>query len=370
MSRSRSTAVSFLRARLLHDRPVYVHWAVTSRCNLRCRSCTIWERDSADEICGDDVAALADVLAEIGCLQVSLGGGEPALRDDLVEIVSTLLERGIRTRVLTNGVAMVPALARELLDAGLREFSFSLDSLDPKIQEEMDNTPGAYSKRLRNLAALAEMLPERGCLPMLNTVVTPHNFRELPTIVELAGELGFHASLIPIHLPPCADDEHRFYGQAPELRFDEESGAELREIYNEIIALKRRGGPIINSSTFLERSPDYLLEGHAEWPCRAGELFFSISPQGRVAPCHAFEDRWEVDFRDLPDTLGSADYSRELEAKIAECEGCFRPCWAEISLLMLEVRALGEMVRVQASTKLRRRKIDTRSLQRRLEASR
>ena len=268
VSHSRSSAVSFLRARLLHDRPVYVHWAVTSRCNLRCRSCTIWERDSSDEIRGDDVTALADVLAEIGCIQVSLGGGEPALRDDLVEIVSSLLHRGIRTRVLTNGVAMVPGLARELLDAGLREFSFSLDSLDPKVQEEMDNTPGAFSKRLRNLAVLAEMLPDRGCLPMLNTVVTPHNFRELPAIVALAGELGFHSSLIPIHLPPCADDEHRFYGQAPELRFDDDSGAELREIYAELINLKRKGGPIINSSTFLERSPDYLLEGHAEWPCR------------------------------------------------------------------------------------------------------
>jgi MoaA/NifB/PqqE/SkfB family radical SAM enzyme len=353
---------------LLHDRPVYVHWAVTSRCNLRCRSCTIWERNSSDELCGDDITALANVLAEIGCIQVSLGGGEPALRNDLVTIVSTLLDRGIRTRVLTNGVALVPDLARELLDAGLREFSFSLDSLDPAVQEGMDNTPGAFGKRLRNLAALAEMLPERGCLPMLNTVVTPHNFRELPAIVTLAGELGFHASLIPIHLPPCADDEHRFYGQAPELRFDPESAAELRTIYRELIDLKRRGGPIINSSTFLERSPDYLLDGHAEWPCRAGELFFSISPQGRVAPCHAFEDRWEMDFRELPDRLGTTEYRDQLTAKIAQCEGCFRPCWAEISLLMLEARALGEMLRVQASATIGRRRVDTSSLHRKLES--
>jgi len=363
--RVRFPTLAFLRARLTRDRPVYVHFALTTRCNLRCRSCVIWQREPADELGVAEIAELAGVLADLGCIQVSLGGGEPALREDLPEVVAAIQARGIRTRVLSNGVALTPAVARALLDAGLREVSFSLDSLRPEVQERRDDTPGVFERRLRNLVWLAEHLPARGMLPTLNTVVMPDNFRELPELADLAADIGFHASFIPIHLPPCSDVEHRFYGQAPELAFGPELGGELRAVFAELVRRKRQGAPIVNSSTFLERSPDYLLGGRAPWPCRAGQLFLSVSPQGKVAPCHAFEGSWEVDFRELPDIWRTAEYRRQLAERVAGCEGCFRPCWAEISFLMLETRALAEMARVQARAKLRRRRVDTARVLRR-----
>jgi MoaA/NifB/PqqE/SkfB family radical SAM enzyme len=364
--RVRFPTLSFLRTRITRGRPVYVHYAVTSRCNLRCRSCVIWQRETANELTLDDVDELAALLVDLGCVQVSLGGGEPALRDDLPGIVKAFQSRGIRTRVLTNGVALTPTVARQLLEVGLTEVSFSLDSLDRAVQENMDNTPGAFDKRIRNLVELARLLPARGSLPILNTVVTPENFRQLPEIAGLAADLGFHASFIPIHHPPCAEDEHRFYGEAPELRFGDGSGEQLRAVFRQLIELKRRGGPIVNSSAFLEQTPDYLLTGRASWPCRAGELFLSVSPEGKVAPCHAFEGEWEVNFRELGGVLGSPDYRAELEDRLAGCEGCFRPCWAEVSFMMLQARALLEMVRVQARSKLRRRKVDAAAVWRRL----
>jgi len=340
------------------DRPVYVHYAVTSRCNLRCRTCEIWRREPENELPLAEVEELAEVLAGLGCVQVSLGGGEPALREDLPQIVRAFLSRGIRTRVLTNGVALTPAVADRLLDAGLTEVSFSLDSLDRDVQERMDDTPGAFERRMRNLVALAERLPARGALPILNTVVTPYNFRDLTGIAALAADIGFFASFIPIHLPAPAEHDHRFYGDAPELRFGEEDAGELREVFDRLIGLKRRGAPIVNSTSFLRGTPGYLMNGAASWPCRAGELFHSVSPQGKVAPCHAFEGLWEVDFRELPARLRSPDYRTQVRQRVAGCEGCFRPCWAEVSFMMLERRALWEMVRTQATVRLSRRKVD------------
>ena len=85
------------------DRIVYAHYAVTHRCCLRCRSCAIWKRGDADaELSLDQIRELTRVLARLGCLQISLSGGEPTLRADLPEIVRAFQAAGIRTRVLTR----------------------------------------------------------------------------------------------------------------------------------------------------------------------------------------------------------------------------------------------------------------------------
>lgn len=361
---------ALLRGLVLRDRPLYVHFAVTSRCNLRCRSCVIWQRQTADEIDLPAIAELSRTLRRSGCVQVSLGGGEPALRADLPEIVATFLRAGLRTRVLTNGVAFTPELARALLDVGLREVSFSLDSLVREVQERRDGTTGSFERRIRNLVALAEMLPERGVLPLLNVVVTPGNLGELPELVALAADLGFWLSVIPIHLPPRRDSPdggapHPFYGEAPDLGFGGGGRDDLRQAFAELIRLKRRGAPVVNSTSFLRRSAEFLASGSALWPCRAGELFLSVGPDGMVAPCHAFEDRWEVPFSKLPEALRSRAHRQEVKERVAGCEGCFRPCWAEVSFMALEARSLLEMTRVQATARLRRRRVNSGEVLRR-----
>ena len=351
-----SPYLKFFRGLLLRDRPIYFHYAVTSRCNLRCQSCSIWRRPT-DELSIPEVERLAEVASRLGCVQVSLGGGEPAMRDDLPDIVRAFQSRGMNTRVLSNGVALTPARIRRLVDAGLREVSVSLDSLDPETQDCLDNTSGAHKKRLENLLALAETLPRRGALPLLNTVVTPRNFLQLPQLVHFAGQIGFYASLIPVHLAGGSD--HRFYSDAGELRFDEGRGRQLRRVYAELLEMKRRGAPIINSSIFLRRSPDYLLSGEASWPCRAGELFVSVGPNGKVAACHAFEGTHEVDFADFERTFHAPGYRAEVRRRARTCEGCYRPCWTEISYLVHDPRSLLEMTRVQMKNRLRPRRVDT-----------
>lgn len=360
----------FLRALAGRNRPVYIHWAVTTKCNLRCRMCEIWKREPQDELGLDQVDDLADVLVRVGCVQVSLGGGEPALREDLPEIIEILIGRGLKVRVLTNGVAMTPSVTDRVLAKGLTEVSFSLDSLDRKRQERVDGVTGSFEKRLRNLLYLAEQLPPKRCLPILNTVVTPENIDDVFEILEVASDLGFHASFIPIHLPPAEGGPHRFFGQAPDWRFGEHTEDDLRRVFEELVRLKRRGAPIINSTSFLKKSVEYLIHGRAQWPCRAGELYQSISPQGMVAPCHAFEGTWEVGFRDLPTLSRAEPFVEDVRKRVEDCEGCFRPCWAEVAFMMLEPRSLREMIGVQARTRMSRRTVDPSVILRRIASER
>ena len=263
--------------------------------------------------------------------------------------------------MLSNGVALTRRRIQRLVDAGLREVSVSLDSLDPETQDSLDNADGAHEKRLENLLALAELLPRRGTLPLLNTVVTPRNVEQLPRIVRFAERIGFHAALIPVHL--AGDSDHRFYTDADELRFDAGLARRLHQVYAELLRMKRRGSPIINSSVFLERSPGYLISGEASWPCRAGELFVSVGPNGKVASCHHFEGTDdEVSYDRFEQTYFAPGYREATRRKASGCEGCYRPCWTEISYLVFDPRSLMEMTRVQLKNRLRPRRVDTNAI--------
>ena len=358
----------------MRDRPIYAHYAVTHRCNLRCRSCTIWKNGSAaSELTVDAARQLAAVLARLGCIQVSLGGGEPTMRPDLPGIVQAFQSVGIRPRVLTNGVGLEPDLIDRLVGIGVREISFSLNSLRAELQEELDEVPGTFDRRMRHLFLLAERLPRRGVLPVLNIVVTPRNVGELDALLDLAGRIGFFASFIPVHLAAGGERGHRAYGCDADLRFVPEERPEIRAAYGRLIAGKRRGAPILNSTAFLERSAEYLAAGRTDWPCRAGRLYLSVAPDGRIGACHAFEGTQDVPFREFADRYRSAAFRRELARAHERCEGCFRPCWAEVSYMMTDPRSFLEMARVQARVRLGRRPLDldaARSLlERRREAA-
>ena len=95
------------QAALSRDVPVYAHFGVTHRCNLTCKMCGIWRYGNAkEELSISEVHQVAQRMKKIGVAQVSIGGGEPFARDDLEELVECFLQRGLNTRVLTNGIGI------------------------------------------------------------------------------------------------------------------------------------------------------------------------------------------------------------------------------------------------------------------------
>jgi MoaA/NifB/PqqE/SkfB family radical SAM enzyme len=240
----------------------------------------------------------------------------------------------------------------------MREVSFSLNSLRPDLQEDLDLVPGTFDRRIGHLLALADRLPRRGVLPVLNVVVTPRNVGELGDLLDLAARIGFFVSLIPVHLAAEGERTHRAYGCDADLRFAAEERPEVRAAYREVIQRKARGAPVLNSTAFLERSADYLARGRTPWPCRAGRLYLSVSPDGRIGACHAFEGTGDLPFREFAKRWRASGFRRELARAHEHCEGCFRPCWAEVSFLMTDPRSLIEMAAIQTRSWTHARTID------------
>ncbi len=119
-------------ARAAHD-PVFLQLEPTSRCNLRCPMCM---RDKVDARYGDmsfDLfRRIIDGNPRLYRLHLQ-GNGEPFLHRQLLDFVRYARGRGIRVSVISNGTLVTDELAAGIMQSGLNELQFSVDSLDPAV---------------------------------------------------------------------------------------------------------------------------------------------------------------------------------------------------------------------------------------------
>ena len=121
-----------------------VHWSITGRCNYRCKHCYLSAPDAKyGELSHEQIMSIIHQLAECGIMAVSLTGGEPLIRDDFMEIVDALVERGIIiTQIYSNGALVNEKLLRELDSSGIHpELNMSFDGVG--WHDWMRGVPGA-----------------------------------------------------------------------------------------------------------------------------------------------------------------------------------------------------------------------------------
>ncbi|MGA3325561.1 MAG: radical SAM protein [Terriglobia bacterium] len=112
-----------------------VTWRVTRSCNLNCLNCLSDSRPRryAAELSTADGMTLISDLAALEVPRLLFAGGEPLLREDLLELVAYTRARGIQSSILTNGTLLSPALAAELKGAGLDSVSILLEGIGGEV---------------------------------------------------------------------------------------------------------------------------------------------------------------------------------------------------------------------------------------------
>lgn len=320
---------------IFRRKPVYAHFGITHHCNLQCRMCGI-ERDirEDEELSVEQIERVFDNLKRLGVIYVSIGGGEPFLRKDLLLVIRLLINKGFIVRLLTNGTLVDEKSIRGLVLAGLREISVSLDTLDPDKFTYICGEEKIFEKIMNSLDIFANVLPRNNRLILINTVVSPLNVKELPGLAEFAGKKGFYISFIPVESRGLTD-----------FTFEQGDNKAIDDSYDYLIRMKKKNkGPIFNSSMFLEKSREYLKSGKCDWQCDAGKLYFSLNPKGELSICHKFNKSIPLLNADIKDLSLIKDARQDL---IKSCPGCLRPCWAEISFLFKNMTSLCEMCRIR-----------------------
>jgi heme b synthase len=319
--------------------PRLIAWELTRSCNLDCVHC----RAAASrgpyegELTREEIFRILEEITEVGHPVIILTGGEPLLREDLIDIAKRANELGLKPVLATNGTLLTEELALELKNAGIARVSISLDGADAKAHDSFRKMPGAFEGALRGI----EVLKKVGLPFQINTTITAVNAEELPKVHELAKRLGAVAHhiflLVPVgrgkelseeSLSPEKYEEllHWFYEQREKSQL--QLKATCAPHYYRILRERARAeGKKVTFETF---GLDALTRG-----CLAGVGFCFISHTGIVQTCgyleipcgdlrkNTFKEVWEGsevfnklrDFRNYKGKCGRCEYIRV-------CGGC------------------------------------------------
>ena len=108
-------------------KPFFCVWELTLACNLRCKHCgSLAGEPRADELRLDEALPVADQLAALGTLRVTLGGGEPTLHPHWHVIGRRLSELGVAVNIIPDA-ATFSGTARTLTEANRRKIRAAIE---------------------------------------------------------------------------------------------------------------------------------------------------------------------------------------------------------------------------------------------------
>jgi GTP 3',8-cyclase len=117
-----------------YKRPVIsLRISITNRCNVKCFYCHHDGIVAQDyEMSSEEIYRVAKIAKGIGVDKIRLSGGEPLIREDVVDIVRKLSKLKFRDISITTNGVLLGKYAKALVEAGLNRVNVSFDTLNPE----------------------------------------------------------------------------------------------------------------------------------------------------------------------------------------------------------------------------------------------
>lgn len=318
---------------IISKKPIFCTVKVTNRCNLRCRMCSVWKHsDGKNEMSLEQFRELADILKKLNITIVNIGGSEPFLREDLIEIVK-IFKKDFNVRLQTNSLLASEERIKELAKTGLNGVSISLDTLNPQKQDYICNHKDIWYEIIKKLTLFSQILPKKGSILLTNTVVSRQNIHELPELTKFVNKVGFCASFVPVLLSDKKQYDSPFRDYAPEFAFKKQDIPLIDKTYEKLIEMKKNGYYISSSDSSLRESATFLKKNY-HWKCDAGRLYFHVDADGSFLPCAELPQMGSIFDKDFKDKFLSKQFQKSITEKIKSCPGCMHPCYKENSGLV------------------------------------
>ena len=304
--------------------PINFTISVTNKCNSRCKTCNIWRlyeekpEIRVNELSLDEYERIFKSIGGGNMYWVTLSGGEPFLRRDLVDIFAALLERCSPRIVNIPTNATLPSVVerrvREMLElthenrstvpkASTLILNLSLDGIGAK-HDEIRGFKGNFSRFMETYRRLIALKEEFCGLKVgIHTVISVynvHNLHEIMQFVRKLDESGAGAAdavgvcgvgAVDGHIFEVAEERDELLtvgsGITPSTRELSEALAGVVEN----VAKEYLKGDFLSRLTQAFRLEYYevlrrvLEERRQVVPCFAGFASCQISPYGDVWAC-------------------------------------------------------------------------------------
>ena len=268
--------------------PIGMLAELTHRCPLRCPYCSNpldLDRRSKEL----DTQAWKRVFSEaaaLGVLHVHLSGGEPAVRQDIVELTAHCAQLGLYTNLITSGVGPAEDHLDDLSAAGLDHVQLSIQAAHAVNAEKIGGMRGAHARKLD----FARRVVAHGLPLTVNAVIHRGNIGEVGEIIALA--VTMQARRVEIA-------HTQYYGWA---QLNRAALMPTRTQADASIALVEKARERLKGQIVIDLVvPDYY--SIYPKPCTGGwgRRTLNVTPSGKVLPCHAAETIPSLDFWSVQD---------------------------------------------------------------------
>ena len=268
--------------------------------------CPFWKRTSQNSSLEQEKRILKQVY-DSGAVGIAFEGGEPLLRNDLVEILSFSRSLPLHTSLITNGT---------LLESRIDEIApyingvvyVSLDGLE-KTHDAIRGVGGSFRKTVRGISAAKEKVSVT-----INTTIMAENANEIESLVELAKELGARISVAVAH-------------EYCNVNASSAATDKTAKIAHRLMEMKRKGYPLVNSIGYFQ-----VMAKEKKWRCTPWAMI-NIDPNGNVVlPCYVHNDyssSVSIFKNGIKTAVSGFDWK-----KTKNCQKCSLHCYVEPSLAL------------------------------------
>ncbi|MEI7751539.1 MAG: radical SAM protein [Candidatus Omnitrophota bacterium] len=261
--------------------------SLTSRCNLRCKMCDVWENaEKTDELTLCEIKPVMDQCSQWGIKEVNLCGGEPLLRDVCFDIIKHAKDLGMRVILTTNGTLINENMAKRLIESKLDILTISVDGARAETHDKIRGQAGAFEKIISGIKHLNELGKSSDLVKVMILTLSNYNLDELEEYFALAKSLSIHS----LYITPVVPNNVKLYER--ELRAGQDglwiSGERLKkldEVLGKLDSHQKKQYGLNYPSFPLLRKYFRNEVAEKEWVCFSGYRRFVLLPEGSIQMC-------------------------------------------------------------------------------------
>ena len=314
---------------------VHLNLQLLYQCNFKCGICDFWRSPdflSRPRLSAGQARLLAARLKPLAPLIVSIGGGEPLMHPELIDITRAFAADHFPV-MITNGWFVTPKNSRELFKAGMHEVSVSVDYADAARHDAQRGMPGAWERALRALRTLNENRAHPWQRVHMITVVMDDNLDDIEHLIKLSAGMGI-TYLVTLYSTGRGRREGRQFSP---------------EVSTRLLALKKKYRNFVALRGYLARFSEAACNGNSIQPCYAGSNLFNIDSSGSVTRCidSLAAPAGNLLTDDLPGILARL---KEISGR-ENCGGCWTSCRGAIETLLYGGGKAGNLLDLRALTR-------------------
>jgi len=233
--------------------PEKYHIETTTLCNLHCEYCVL--RENVEHKMTMSFPQFEQLRPYFKYAQsiVLSGLAEPLMNKHIVEFIHCIKSENSHCKVsmVSNATLLTEIKCAEIVDVGLDRFDFSLDAIDPMVNDTIRKGSNSFNI-LSNIKRLVEEKKKRNArFPLISavTVLQKKNYRMLPIVIKTLSDLGITKINVNFLEPYAENYVENALWYAPHFQKN------LPDILEQSIAIAKNRGITVVLPEFFPMSP-------------------------------------------------------------------------------------------------------------------